>query len=87
MNTNAVADHQIDSNSVSVEDLRCSPAKALFRGEIIQSEFWPFPTISPEQKELLDIVVESVDRFLADQQDNFREWDRTGEQPSEFATR
>ena len=30
------------------------------------------------------MVVESVDRFLADQQDKFGDWDRSGEQPPEF---
>ena len=34
------------------------------------------PEIDVQQRELLEMVVESVDRFLADQQDNFGDWDR-----------
>ena len=63
-----------------------SPAKALFLGEIIQSAFWPFPHMAPEQSDMLNMVVESVDRFLAEKKDDFREWDRNGEQPEEFIT-
>lgn len=65
-------------------DKNLSPATALFRGEIIQGAIWPFPRVDSEQKEMLDMVVESVDRFLADAQDKFGEWDRLGEQPDEF---
>lgn len=65
-------------------DKDSGPAKALFSGEIIQSALWPFPAIESEQKEMLDMVVESVDRFMADTQDKFGEWDRVGEQPEEF---
>lgn len=65
-------------------DKNLSPAKALFRGEIIAPALWPFPQMDPQQQEILNMVVESVDRFLADKQDDFREWDRTGVQPQEF---
>lgn len=84
MSTNPDALGQTADQSNPAEDPNLSPAKALFRGEIIQSAFWPFPEIDAEQKEMLDMVVESVDRFLADQQDAFGEWDAKGEQPPEF---
>ena len=34
------------------------------------------PEIDVQQRELLEMIVESVDRFLADQQDNFGDWVR-----------
>jgi len=69
---------------MSADSSTVGPAKALFRGEIIRSALWPFPAIEPEQKEVLEMVVDSVDRFLGDMQDNFGDWDRSGEQPEEF---
>jgi len=77
MSQHDVADDDVDNGDVS-------PAKALFRGEIIRSALWPFPTVAPEQKEMLDMVVDSVDRFLEDMRDKFGEWDQVGEQPEEF---
>ncbi len=84
MNANSSAIGQSDNQSETAEDKDLSPVKALFRGEIIQSALWPFPGIGSGQREMLDMVVESVDRFLANHQDDFREWDRSGEQPQEF---
>ena len=65
-------------------DKSISPAKALFCGNIVAPLFWPFPQISAEKGEMLRMVLESVDRFLEDKQDEFRLWDRSGEQPEEF---
>ena len=84
MNANSSATGQRDLVSDSVDSVDVSPAKALFRGEIIRSALWPFPRVKPEQKEMLDMVVDSVDRFLGDKQESFGEWDRAGEQPKEF---
>ncbi len=75
---------QNESSAKAEHDLDLSPAKGLFCGEIIQSCFWPFPEITDEQKEMLGMVLDSVDRFLEDKQDNFRQWDEAGEQPEEF---
>lgn len=84
MNSNTGTDNPAVAQSTSEEDEYTSPAKALFRGEIVQSALWPFPELSAEQTETLGMVVESVDRFLADKQDEFREWDQAGAQPGEF---
>lgn len=61
-----------------------SPAKSLFTGEILEQNLFPFPKTSDEQKELLDLVLDSVDRFLDGRQDDFAAWDLAGGQPSEF---
>jgi alkylation response protein AidB-like acyl-CoA dehydrogenase len=84
MSANPNTGSQMPSQPGNVEEEKLSPAKALFRGEILKSAFWPFPEIDAPQQELLDMVVESVDRFLADQQDDFGDWDDSGEQPPEF---
>ena len=84
MSANPNADSSMVTRSETAEDEYPSPAKALFRGEIVRSAFWPFPEAETQQRELLDMVVESVDRFLSDQQDSFGDWDRDGEQPAVF---
>lgn len=84
MSANPNIEGQVFEPPKPVENMEIGPAKSLFYGEITQSAFWPFPKIDADQKEMLDMVVESVDRFLADQQDAFREWDSKGEQPPEF---
>ncbi len=83
-NSNPGTETTATAQSATEEDEYTSPAKALFRGEIIQSALWPFPQLSSEQTETLGMVVESVDRFLADKQDEFREWDQAGAQPEDF---
>jgi len=84
MSANPTADSQMSSQPESVAEEQSCSAKALFRGEITKSAFFPFPEIDPQRRELLEMVVESVDRFLGDQQDNFGDWDSRGEQPPEF---
>jgi alkylation response protein AidB-like acyl-CoA dehydrogenase len=84
MNTEATAIKQSDTPATTANGKDKSPAKALFCGEIVRSALWPFPAIEPGQKEMLDMIVESVDRFFADTQDDFDKWDETGEQPAEF---
>jgi len=65
-------------------DRSISPAKALFCGNIVKSLFWPYPPVSPDEVDTLRIVLDSVDRFLEDKRDDFREWDRAGAQPEDF---
>lgn len=84
MTANLAEDKQNETSAEAERDLDLSPAKGLFCGEIIQSCFWPFPEIANEQKEMLGMVLDSVDRFLEDKQENFRQWDEAGEQPEEF---
>ncbi len=61
-----------------------SPAKSLFTGDIVEQNLFPFPRTSDEQKEILELVLDSVDRFLDGRQDDFAAWDIAGEQPPEF---
>jgi len=71
-------------NSDAVVDRNVSPAKALFCGTIVKPLFWPFPKVSAEEDETLRMVLESVDRFLEDKAEDFRDWDASGAQPEEF---
>lgn len=56
-------------------DRDVSPAKALFYGDIVKSLVWPFPKINPENEEMLQMILESVDRFLECREEEFRQWD------------
>jgi alkylation response protein AidB-like acyl-CoA dehydrogenase len=84
MTANLAEENQNETSAEAEHDLDLSPAKGLFCGEIIQSCFWPYPEITDEQKEMLGMVVDSIDRFLEDKQDDFRQWDEDGQQPEEF---
>lgn len=61
-----------------------SVAKNLFFGEILEENLFPYPTIRERDREMLGLMIESIDRFLADRRDDFRRWDREAAQPEEF---
>lgn len=77
----------MNDNNLSTDtetDNSISPAKALFYGNIVKSLFWPFPKSNPETEEMLQMVLDSVDRFLKGREDEFRKWDAAGAQPDDF---
>ena len=84
MKAKLAEDHRSETTAEAVLDLNLSPAKALFCGDIVRSCFWPFPQFANEEKEMLGMVLDSVDRFLEDKRDDFRQWDEAGQQPEEF---
>ena len=84
MAADPVEDNENEIDVPPKPDLELSPAKALFCGEIVVASFWPFPQMPGEQRAILDMVLDSVDRFLDDKQDDFRQWDDASEQPEEF---
>ncbi len=61
-----------------------SPAKGLFLGEIRMEQLAPFPKISAAERETLALVIESIDRFMANKGEDFRAYDVKGEQPAEY---
>ena len=61
-----------------------SPAKGLFLGEIRMEQLSPFPKIGEAERETLALVIESIDRFMADKGEDFRAYDVRGEQPAEY---
>ncbi|MFQ6005306.1 MAG: acyl-CoA dehydrogenase family protein [Woeseia sp.] len=84
MTAELAEDRPVVTESEAEPELDLSPAKALFCGEIVPSSFWPYPRTSGEQKETLDLMVDSIDRFLEDRDDDFRTWDEASAQPEEF---
>ena len=48
------ADSQMSSQPESIAEEQSCSAKALFRGEITKSAFFPFPEIDPQRRELLE---------------------------------
>ena len=61
-----------------------SPAKGLFLGDIRFGAMVPFPRVSEVERETLALVLESIDRFMADKEEDFRIYDVKGEQPAEY---
>lgn len=61
-----------------------SPAKALFLGAIAESNIFPFPRIKEEERETVQMVVDSIDRFMAGKDELFRKFDVSGEQPESY---
>jgi acyl-CoA dehydrogenase family protein 9 len=73
----------LDTSASKVTTL-VSPAKSLFLGEIRSEALVPFPRISASEQETLRLVLESIDRFMAEKGDEFRAYDVKGEQPQEY---
>ncbi len=65
-------------------NLESSAAKALFLGNILEENLFPYPQISTQESELLQMLIESIDKFMHAHEAQFRDYDRKGEQPQEF---
>ena len=66
-------------------DPEISPAKCLFVGNIAEEQIFPYPTaIQADEAETLRIVLESIDKFMESNAENYREYDVKGEQPTEY---
>lgn len=61
-----------------------SPAKALFLGRIVQQPLSPFPTIRGEERETLQMVLESINRFMESKSTLYRGFDEEGHQSDEY---
>ena len=61
-----------------------SPAKALFLGNILENVIFPFPKISAQESETLQMVLESIDKFMAPKASAFKVHDDKGEQPQDY---
>ena len=61
-----------------------SPAKALFLGNILEDVIFPYPTIKEEERETIQMVVDSIDKFMSTKDHTYREYDVKGEQPEEY---
>jgi len=65
-------------------NLKGSPAKAFFLGSILEENLFPYPKISNSEAETLKMVIESIDRFMQPQMNEYRRFDLEGAQPKEY---
>jgi alkylation response protein AidB-like acyl-CoA dehydrogenase len=61
-----------------------SVAKNLFSGRIVGEEIFPYPAMADKDKEVLGMMVDAMDQFLASKHQDFKQWDRDAAQPAEF---
>jgi acyl-CoA dehydrogenase family protein 9 len=61
-----------------------SAAKALLMGEILEENLFPYPTIGERDREVLGMIIDSVERFLSGKEADFARMDREAQQPAEF---
>ncbi|MCJ7558857.1 MAG: acyl-CoA dehydrogenase family protein [Gammaproteobacteria bacterium] len=64
--------------------LDTSAVKSLFLGHMVQQNLFPYPKIREEERETLEMVLDSFDRFLGERKDSFAKWDDAAAQPEEF---
>lgn len=80
-----MSDHSKPSTSSKfTPSLDAGPAKNLFLGEVFEQNIFPFPVFEEAEAEILDAVIETVDRLMSDKKESFRKWDVAGEQPAEY---
>ncbi|HEX6573222.1 MAG TPA: acyl-CoA dehydrogenase family protein [Steroidobacteraceae bacterium] len=61
-----------------------SVAKQLLLGNVLEPSLFPYPAINERDREMLAMVIDSVDKFLEGKEDDFAQWDRDAHQPDEF---
>ena len=61
-----------------------SVAKQLLFGNVLEENLFPYPAINERDREVLGMMVESIDKFLAGKEAEFAHWDRDARQPDEF---
>ena len=61
-----------------------SIAKGLFLGDIREGHIFPFPGLQAEERQTVRMILESIDRFMAPKEKEFRQFDHEGVQPSEY---
>lgn len=65
-------------------DKDISIIQALFFGHVSEDKFFPYPELETDEKETLNIVLDSINKFLGDKQEDFTKWDEEGAQPDDF---
>jgi acyl-CoA dehydrogenase family protein 9 len=61
-----------------------SAAKALFAGKILHANVFPYPRIRDADREVLGPIVDAIDSFMTDHEQDFKRWDEEAGQPAEF---
>ena len=81
---NAVLETPVPATSETGLLLNTSAVKSLFLGNMVQQNLFPYPKIREEERETLEMVLDSFDRFLQERKDSFAKWDDAAAQPEEF---
>jgi len=58
--------------------------RSLCMGQIEQEVLFPFPVMSPDQKEMLHEIAGALEDLLGSHTEDFRQWDVDGDMPAEF---
>lgn len=58
--------------------------RSLCMGQIEQEVLFPFPVMSPDQKEMLHDITGALEDLLGSHTEDFRQWDVDGDMPAEF---
>jgi acyl-CoA dehydrogenase family protein 9 len=58
--------------------------RSLCMGQIEQDVLFPFPVMSPEQKEMLHEIAGALEDLLGSRAEEFQKWDVAGDMPAEF---
>jgi alkylation response protein AidB-like acyl-CoA dehydrogenase len=61
-----------------------SVAKNLLAGRIVEDNLFPYPRLREKDRQVLGMMIEAIDQFLAPHREDFKRWDRDAEQPAEF---
>ena len=61
-----------------------SVAKNLLAGKILEEQLFPYPRLRDKDREVLGMMIDAIDQFLGPQQQAFKQWDRSAEQPAQF---
>ena len=56
-------------------DKNKSLAKGLFLGSIVTENLLPYPKLGKDESDLLEMLIESIDKFMDGKAEEFREYD------------
>src|SRR5271154_2852974 len=61
-----------------------SVAKSLAAGKILEEQLFPYPNLLTRDRDVLRMMLDAIDQFLAPKQADFKRWDLSAEQPAQF---
>lgn len=61
-----------------------SVAKRLLTGRIVEENLFPYPRLRDKDREVLTLMLDAIDGFMAGKHAEFARWDREGAQPQEY---
>ncbi|HET7203825.1 MAG TPA: acyl-CoA dehydrogenase family protein, partial [Steroidobacteraceae bacterium] len=72
------------SAPVARDVIEQSVAKQLLLGNVLESALFPYPAINERDREMLAMIIDSVEKFLDGKDRDFARMDREAHQPDEF---